>query len=442
LNTNKVLIVAYHFPPDAAVGALRPHKFAKYFPLYGWEPHVLTIEKKYIERTGTDESNDSIIVHRTAFWRTPLKTIIGKTKRLIHMTSQKQLEVRQTTVKSDVEADGRTMVKKILWEIDNFPDDKIFWSVPALIRGYQIIKREKIQCIYATIPPSTCAIIGFLLSLLTGAKLVVDFRDPCATARSTKFVCSTTFYLLAGLLEGIVVNRARLVISTTERLTRHLQESYRDTSANKFVTITNGYDESDFGEEYSPAVSSKFIISYLGTFYMDRNPDTFFQALKTGIDEGSLSEYDLEIRLYGQVEFAGDMSTRELLKRYGLENVVKISGPVSHRQAIKMIRESDLLLLWASNQPHQIPAKAFEYIGARRPILAFTEDGATADLIRAVNGGIVVSQDDISGILQSLISFYGRRQSTDVWYRDVDIQAYSHRRLVKELDRLLTGTNL
>jgi len=28
----RILIIAYHFPPDAAVGALRPLKFAKYLP--------------------------------------------------------------------------------------------------------------------------------------------------------------------------------------------------------------------------------------------------------------------------------------------------------------------------------------------------------------------------------------------------------------------------
>jgi len=30
--TRRILIIAYHFPPDAAVGALRPLKFAKYLP--------------------------------------------------------------------------------------------------------------------------------------------------------------------------------------------------------------------------------------------------------------------------------------------------------------------------------------------------------------------------------------------------------------------------
>ena len=51
---NKVLIIAYHFPPDAAVGALRPQKFVKYLPEFGWKPYVLTIREQFIERRDAD----------------------------------------------------------------------------------------------------------------------------------------------------------------------------------------------------------------------------------------------------------------------------------------------------------------------------------------------------------------------------------------------------
>ena len=42
---NRVLFIAYLFPPIANSGTQRPLKFAKYLSLYGWEPTVITAER-------------------------------------------------------------------------------------------------------------------------------------------------------------------------------------------------------------------------------------------------------------------------------------------------------------------------------------------------------------------------------------------------------------
>ena len=40
---NKVLMIAYHFPPmGESSGALRTLKFAKYLPDFGWQPVVMS----------------------------------------------------------------------------------------------------------------------------------------------------------------------------------------------------------------------------------------------------------------------------------------------------------------------------------------------------------------------------------------------------------------
>ena len=40
----KVLMITYNFPPIVTVGAIRPVKFAKYLPKFGWTPVILTIK--------------------------------------------------------------------------------------------------------------------------------------------------------------------------------------------------------------------------------------------------------------------------------------------------------------------------------------------------------------------------------------------------------------
>ncbi len=48
----RVLIVAYHFPPQAgSSGLLRSLKFCRYLPEFGWAPTVLTIDPRAYVRT-------------------------------------------------------------------------------------------------------------------------------------------------------------------------------------------------------------------------------------------------------------------------------------------------------------------------------------------------------------------------------------------------------
>ena len=54
----KLLLIAYYFPPDNAVGGLRIAKFARYLPSFGWEPTVLTVEDRYREQLDMTRLND------------------------------------------------------------------------------------------------------------------------------------------------------------------------------------------------------------------------------------------------------------------------------------------------------------------------------------------------------------------------------------------------
>jgi hypothetical protein len=62
---------------------------------------------------------------------------------------------------------------------------------------------------------------------------------------------------------------------------------------------------------------------------------------------------------------------------------------------MKRFHDSDLLLLLAQNQPLQVPNKLYEYLGARRPILAFVDEmGESASMLRRLGGHFVVDRKD------------------------------------------------
>src|SRR5215471_3236531 len=45
----RVLFISYSFPPSTEMGAYSCAQIARYLPLYGWEPVVLTVREKYID---------------------------------------------------------------------------------------------------------------------------------------------------------------------------------------------------------------------------------------------------------------------------------------------------------------------------------------------------------------------------------------------------------
>src|SRR5262249_39126891 len=143
-------------------------------------------------------------------------------------------------------------------------------------------------------------------------------------------------------------------------------------------------------------------VAYLGTFYFGRTPKEFLQAVAELIREGTVARAELSVRFIGKVRQAEGESVQERGTSYGPGGCVTIEDPVSHRQALGIMKASDVLLLLAPDQYYCIPAKAFEYIGAGARILCLAQDGATAALIRQTGTGVVVDPDDVEGIKEAL----------------------------------------
>src|SRR5438552_3313415 len=76
-QTRLVLFVTYHFPPSMEMGAQACAQIARYLPLYGWEPAVLTVKERYGEIVGDSLEPEfpgrvvrtGLLPHPLAFYR-------------------------------------------------------------------------------------------------------------------------------------------------------------------------------------------------------------------------------------------------------------------------------------------------------------------------------------------------------------------------------------
>jgi glycosyltransferase involved in cell wall biosynthesis len=217
-----------------------------------------------------------------------------------------------------------------------------------------------------------------------------------------------------GALEKAVVTQAHTVVCVTEQHTKLLRTRYADLGSDKFVTIPNGYDEDewkDVGTDpiHQAAVTEqdKFVISYAGWLYLERNPEPLFRALRDLIDRGEMDGSRLQINLIGWCEPTHREKLIAAAARLGLDKQVNIEGPLMKAETFQRISRASLLLLLAEDWRIRVPAKAYEYLRAGRPILALAPpDGAIADLFRRTGGAWVVDHRDGPGITQAVREAY------------------------------------
>lgn len=279
------------------------------------------------------------------------------------------------------------------------PDAERNWIIPAFFTGYKIIKSNKIDCILTSCPPYSSHLVGLLLHVLTGVQWVADFRDPWSTASQKRlyYTCKLS-KRIEGWMEKQVLKQADLVLVNTNRLKTALESKYSDLLHKKFLYVPNGFDKDLFSELSHVEKYQKFTISYLGGFYFGRSPEPLFKALKELYVNGMIQLSSISIKLYGNCDTVEGVPTLQLAHQYGLREVVKVMPFVPYIEALRIIKKSHVALLLAPDQPFQIPAKTYDYLGAGTRILALADDGATADLIQETDAGKACSPSDIEGI--------------------------------------------
>jgi hypothetical protein len=126
----------------------------------------------------------------------------------------------------------------------------------------------------------------------------------------------------------------------------------------------------------------------------------------------------------------------------GLTDVVEIMPYMMHRDCVRNMVDSDVLLLIEGGRGSEAfhTGKLFEYIQAGRPILALVpENGAAAGLIRETRTGTVCRWSDIGCIEQALLGLYNAWRRDGIEY-DPDrreIAKYDRRLLTEKLARIL-----
>jgi hypothetical protein len=378
-----VLMVAFHFPPfGGSSGSRRTIAFSRYLPRDGWDPLVLTANERAYEQIKPQELR---------YVPEGMPVV-----RAFALDAARHLSVS-----------GRYPARLAI------PDRWRSWQPFARRAGLRLIRNYRPSIIWSTYPIASAHSIAASLHARTGIPWVADMRDPMVEKdpySGIEYPRDPQVRAARVRIEQAVASDAAHVVFCTPAARAIFLRRFGDALEPRTSVIPNGYDEEAFTEAEQalarPAGKrAEFRLVHSGTVYPgdDRGPDALFKAIAQLRARGTLPDgFRLILRASGH-----DAEIGELIAASGVTGVVQLLPPLPYREALQeMLTADGLLLLQGGASNPAVPAKVYEYVRARRPILGLVHpDGETAALLQRLQAAIVAPFDDVEQISAALASF-------------------------------------
>lgn len=424
----KVLIAVNTFP---ATGGSRIDRFVKLLPAAGFEPVVLTIDH------GPSDAKQELLarhypptlqVHRVRPFRGSYFT-----ERYLDRGPQS----RHYRLLAALSFPERCVF---------VPDHMVRWVPRAIRLARGVVAREGIRLVLTSSPSESTHLIGLALQRNPGLRWVADFRD-LWTEKDLLYRPATPLHdRLIQRLERTVFQRADHVIANTpQNAERH--RSRFGLTPDRMTLIPNGFDHEDLGDDPpAPANDGVFRIGYAGNLDKHDFPwKPFLDALRRLADDVGRARVRFVLCGYCSRQVV------DHIRAQGIDDLVVRHGELSHREAMRMVAGTNLLLALLYENAYSdaiVPLKLYSYLPMRRPILAIApEEGATAALIRATRTGTIVSaRSGVETIVRALRGYFDAWQSGTSRHDpdDAVVARYDRRAQTRELAtvfrRLLAGT--
>lgn len=326
------------------------------------------------------------------------------------------------------------LVGLLLW-----PDKSIFWILPALIKGYQVVQQKKPSIIWVWMMPYSASLVGIGLKCLTGLPLVFSLADSPSCTDMHSSAPSWIHHWLDTWLEDFFVRQADAVVYVSQFNLEQVKKRQPIAYQSKLHLIRSGVDPIDFATSLSNLDSKLSLeIVYTGgmngwyEFYHRLEEQTLLRKLyKTWLELGRYQrakinystsspvflgqaiqqvivkhpqwQNQIQLKVYGNL-YPEDV-VQTVLQNQKVTDVVSVSGLLPHTQAIQQIRQADLLFITLpvrldGTYGGRISCKTYEYLMTDRPILAAVPRGENWDYLQDKPGVWLVEPTDTEAMSQ------------------------------------------
>lgn len=416
-----VLLLAYHYPPLGGVAVMRVLRFSRYLSEYGWNPIVVCVENG-----AKHEPRDPALLQEV-----PQNVVIERVPCFEPDNYADSWDIPQEKV-------VRNLFK--LFDKALFPDDRAFWVRPVVKKVKELAQKHRPQLIWATAQPWSTLVAGMRCKQATGLPLVLDFRDDWTTSnadfRKVKRLAREQ------KLEQRVLGSADAVICVTPQIVEALRARRpANLSAEDFHYIPNGFDPTHFEHPPpAPGADDPFTLVHAGGLYDKRPIQPLLDIVTTWFAKHPERRHQVRIILAGSCTPAVVAD----IERSGLSDIVERRGFISHTEVRALMMSAGVNLLMieqVKSAAWLFTGKAFEYLGARRPILMLGPNPSPlADMVTQSGLGQVAGYENPENSADILEELYQERgKSSQGIAQLAKVDDYDARKQCAELAKVFEG---
>jgi glycosyltransferase involved in cell wall biosynthesis len=426
-DRKRILLIAYHYYPDPAVGAKRIDALVDFLEKNGFDLTVLTKKlstgSENKRRRYLHNSSKIVSVYQHPGLINPAWLWLKKQKAKVRNTESSPEKPCNTLLKENInnKANSGTLsnttfsglkisIKRLVISTQSIFDAKKSWLTLALFKLLLLkLKGERYDLIISSGPPTASHVIAIHGRALMKSPWIMETRDPINVWEEVYPLCKANFRVkIEDWYESLFYKKSDKVIVTTPSLGKDL-EINKSVDPEKLNVIYNGFD--GHAIEQRKKIVSRVRIVYAGSLYLNRNPFNFLDAVRLINEKSDPGFRNFFVEFYGDCDEYNSVNLRNWVRDNGLTNVISIMGTVDEGQLQEIYHNSDILLNFAQNQKKQIPAKTFEYLKYDAISAVITESDSDVSKVLNNLGLGVILEDDIDAIYGFLSEYLKRPDS-------------------------------
>jgi glycosyl transferase family 4 len=381
VTARRAVIVAPYFPPRRRVGSWRSFRFASHLERFGWRPLVICLatpgeamtERELRQSAGVDRVQLAAPFDRT---RTHASGELG------------------SGATSGAGARSRGELARLGARFARAVDAAVpvdTWA-PLLawhaVRLLPLLRRARPAVIFSTADPWSSHLFGLWLARQLGVPWVADFRDPWTLCPFRAGGPAAT-RAVNRAVERRVIARASRVTFTTERTLARYRDAYPE-AALRMSCLPNGFDAALLADPVDAELArlpsdSPLRLCFFGRFRALSPARAVLLALARLFERSPLTRRHIRLHAIGALPPADAALARAL----GVDQSFEPLPAVEYEHSLATLRRHDLNL--SSTAPERddiVPAKLWDYIAARRPILSLGRNPDVAALLARCSAGV------------------------------------------------------